>query len=91
MAGQQTNLEIDLQPGVVRSVQVEIPEGAEWSPLTYTTFDGSGRELVSGSIRRRSLSIPFRHEAVRLVVISEDGLQGEARLGSSEDVRVVLR
>ncbi len=32
----------------------------------------------------------FRPEAVRLVVISEDGKQAEARL-ESEDIRLVLR
>ncbi len=94
MAGQQTNLEIDLQLGVVRSVQVDSPEGTERSRLTFTTFDGSGRELVSWRIPWNLSRLPepfvFRPEAVRLVVISRDGKQGEARL-ESEDIRLVLR
>ncbi len=97
VAGRQTNLEIDLQLGVVRSVQVDSPEGTERSRLTFTTFDGSGRELVSWRMPRHpkrsspfSFQEAFRPEAVRLVVISEDGKQGEARL-ESEDIRLVLR
>ncbi len=93
VVGQQTNLEIDLQPGVVRSVQVDLPEETESSLLTLTTFDGSGRELVSWRDTRhfsRAISLAFRPEAVRLVVISEDGKQAEARLGSA-DIRLVLR
>ncbi len=100
VVGQQTNLEIDFnpQPGVVRYVQMDSPVRLT-GRLTLTTFDGSGRELVSWRMGRggnRSsgsspLSFVFRPEAVRLVVISEDGQQGEARLGSSKDVRLVLR
>jgi hypothetical protein len=97
VAGQQTNLEIGLQAGVVRSFQVDSPGGTERRRLTFTTFDGSGRELVSWRMPRNpnrsspfSFQEAFRPEAVRLVVISEDGKQGEARL-ESEDVRVVLR
>ncbi len=78
---------------MVRSVQVDSPEGTK-RPLTFTTFDGSGRELVSWrvpwNLHRSPEPWPFRPEAVRLVVISRDGKQGEARL-ESEDVRVVLR
>ncbi len=97
VVGQQTNLEIDLQPGVVRSVQVEIPEGTLRSRLTFTTFDGAGREVVSWQMPRNPnrskpfLFLGFRPEAVRLVVISEDGKQPEARLGSSKVIRLVLR
>ncbi len=88
-------MEIDLQPGVVRTVQADGPKGTEWNPLTLTTFDGSGRELVSWRILWDPPGSPwpfaFRPEAVRLVVISENGMQGEARLGSSKDIRLVLR
>ncbi len=97
VVGQQTNLEIDfnLQPGVVRYVQMESPVRTLNGLLTLTTFDGSGRELVSWRIGRNGnrsspLSFVFRPEAVRLVVISEDGKRGEARL-ESEDIRLVLR
>ncbi len=97
VVGQQTNLEIDfnnLQPGVGRYVQMDSPGQTLNGLLTFTTFDGSGRELVSWrSVWRSSwgsVSCVFRPEAVRLVVISEDGLQAEARLGS-EDIRLVLR
>ncbi len=97
VVGQQTNLEIDLQPGVVRSVQVDLPEGTESSRLTFTTFNGSGRELVSWRVRWNRPRNPapryfaFRPEAVRLVVISEDGKQADATLGVAEDIRLVLR
>ncbi len=78
-----------------RSVQVDLPEGTESSRFTFTTFDGSGRELVSWRTPWRYLpekeTIAFRPEAVRLVVTSEDGKQGEARLGLSKDIRVGLR
>ena len=80
---------------MVRSVQVELPEGTKSGRLTLTTFDGAGRELVSwrAGWNFNGLAKPsaFRPEAVRLVAISEDGKQGEARLGSSEDIRLVLR
>ncbi len=98
--GRQTNLKIDLnlQPGVVRSVQMDSPSPVRTATnrLTLTTFDGSGRELVSWRMPRiprfsSPFSFVFRPEAVRLVVIGEDGKQGEARLGSSKDVRLVLR
>ncbi len=101
VVGQQTNLEIDfdnLQPGVVRSVQMDSPGRTLNGLLTLTTFDGSGRELVSWRMPRKGsrssplyLPVVFRPEAVRLVVISDDGKRGEARLGSSKVIRLVLR
>ena len=92
VVGRDTNLEIDLQPGVVRLVRVDLPEGTDLSLLTFTTFDGSGRELVSWrSFSTPDRSFAFRPEAVRLVVISRDGEQGEATLGAAKDIRLVLR
>lgn len=98
VAGQQTRVLIDLQPGVRRSLQVSLPEGIDGSVLTFATFDASGRELASWRMswyaswegESNPVPFPFRPEAVRLVVAGEDGLSGEARLGP-DVVRVELR
>ena len=45
---------------------------------------------VPWDLSRKPTTFAFRPEAVRLVVISEDGKQAEDRLGST-DIRLVLR
>lgn len=92
--GRPTVVRVDARAGMTRTLQVRLPDGVDAAALTFTAFDGAGRELVTWRHTWHSHWPPqrsvFRVEATRLVVTSADGRRGEAPL-AGDDVRIELR
>lgn len=94
VAGRDAQYELRVEPGVSRSLGVELPKGTDSSRIRFQSFDANEQELVSWTLpwysHWGSQPTVFRPEAVRIVATSEEGLKAEANLGAG-DVRLVMR